>query len=154
MIEINDITIATLNVNGQDRRVMVKASDILLYTLRNELGLTGAKPGCENGDCGACTVLIDDIPIKSCLMLTLEAIGIKILTVEGLKDAPVQKAFIEEFGFQCGYCTSGFLMVIHSLSLNHPDADDLLIEEWMQSNICRCTSYQEIEHAIKAILNK
>lgn len=154
MIEINDITIATLNVNGQDRRVMVKASDILLYTLRNELGLTGAKPGCENGDCGACTVLIDDIPIKSCLMLTLEAIGIKILTVEGLKDAPVQKAFVEEFGFQCGYCTSGFLMVIHSLSLNHPDADDLLIEEWMQSNICRCTSYQEIEHAIKAILNK
>ncbi len=152
MIEINDITILSLNVNGKDIRVVAKPNDILLYTLRNELGLTGAKPGCENGDCGACTVLVDNIPIKSCLMLTVEAIGKRILTVEGLKDAPVQKAFVEEFGFQCGYCTSGFLMVIHSLALNHPDADDLVIEEWLQSNICRCTSYQEIKQAIRTIL--
>ena len=153
MIEVNDITLITININGENKKVVVKPSDTLLYTLRNELNLTGAKPGCENGDCGACTVLIDNIPIKSCLMLTMEAIGKKILTVEGLKDATVQKAFVEEFGFQCGYCTSGFLMVVHSLGLNHPDADDLVTEEWLQSNICRCTGYQEIKMAVKAILN-
>lgn len=153
MVKILESTTLKLNVNGEDREVWVKPSDTLLFTLRNRLGLTGAKPGCENGDCGACTVLIDGRPIKSCLMLTVEAIGRRILTVEGLKDAPIQKAFVENYGFQCGYCTSGFLMVCHSLAELHPDADDHTIEEWLQSNICRCTGYEEIENAIKSILN-
>ncbi|MBU5440383.1 (2Fe-2S)-binding protein [Tissierella sp. MSJ-40] len=154
MLEVLGTTVLTLNVNGEDRKVVAKPSDTLLYTLREELGLTGAKPGCENGDCGACTVLIDDWPIKSCLMLTVEAIGKKILTVEGLKNAPIQKAFVENWGFQCGYCTSGFLMVCHALAQIHPDADDHVIEEWLQSNLCRCTGYEEIENAVKAILKK
>ncbi|WFA10078.1 (2Fe-2S)-binding protein [Tissierella sp. Yu-01] len=154
MLEILDTQVITLNINGEERKVAVKPSDILLYTLRNNFGLTGPKPGCENGDCGACTVLIDDWPVKSCLMLTVEAIGKKILTVEGLKDASIQKAFVEEYGFQCGYCTSGFLMVCHSLSKIHPDADDTTIQEWLQSNICRCTGYEEISIAVKSILNK
>lgn len=143
-----------LNINGEEIDIMAKPSDTLLFTLRDRLGLTGAKPGCKNGDCGACTVLIDGMPIKSCLMLTVEAIGKKIQTVEGLEDAPIQKAFVENFGFQCGYCTSGFLMVCHSLANNHPQADDATIVEWLDSNICRCTSYQEIEAAIKSIIHK
>lgn len=153
MLEIKETTMLNLNINGNDIDVMAKPSDTLLFTLRKQLGLTGAKPGCENGDCGACTVIIDDMPIKSCLMLTVEAIDKKIETVEGLKNAPIQKAFVENFGFQCGYCTSGFLMACHSLAKNHPKADDTTIVEWLDANICRCTSYQEIGDAIKSIIN-
>ncbi|WP_291582263.1 (2Fe-2S)-binding protein [Clostridium sp. UBA6640] len=153
MLEILNTTVVTLNINGEDRQVIAKPSDILLHTLRRELGLTSVKPGCENGDCGTCTVLVDNWPIKACLMLTVEAVGKSILTVEGLKDAPIQKAFVENWGFQCGYCTSGFLMVCHSLSKMHPDADDTIIEQWLESNLCRCTGYEEIESAIKSILN-
>ena len=152
MFKILNSTIITLNVNGENKDVIVKPSDILLDTLRLEFGLTGAKPGCLNGDCGACTVLVNFWPIKSCLMLTIEAIGKKIITVEGLKDAPIQKAFVENWGFQCGYCTSGFLMVCHALAHHHPDADEAIIQQWLQSNLCRCTSYNEIEMAIKSIL--
>ena len=152
MLKILTPTILTLNINGEDRDVVAKPSDILLFTLRNELGLTGAKPGCENGDCGACTVLVDGWPIKSYLMLTVEALGKQIITIEGLNNAPIQKAFVESFAFQCGYCTSGFLMVCHALSKIHPDADDSVIEEWLQSNLCRCTGYAEIEDAVKSIL--
>lgn len=153
MLEILNNTVLTLNINGEDRQVIAKPSDILLHTLRQELGLTSVKPGCENGDCGTCTVLVDNWPIKACLMLTVEAVGKSILTVEGLKDAPIQKAFVENWGFQCGYCTSGFLMVCHSLSKIHPNADDTVIEQWLESNLCRCTGYEEIESAIKSILN-
>lgn len=153
MLEIKGSTMISLNINGEQVEVIAKPSDTLLFTLREGLGLTGAKPGCENGDCGACTILIEGKPIKSCLMLTVEAIDKRIETVEGLKDAPIQKAFVENLGFQCGYCTSGFLMVCHSLSKIHPKADDTTIVEWLDSNICRCTSYQEIENAIKSIIN-
>ena len=153
MLKIKGNTMLSLNINGEQVDVMAKPSDTLLFTLRERLGLTGAKPGCENGDCGACTVLIDDWPIKSCLILTVEAIGKKIQTVEGLKDTPIQKAFVENFAFQCGYCTSGFLMVCHSLAKLRPNADSTTIVEWLESNICRCTSYQEIEEAIHPLIN-
>lgn len=153
MLEIVGSTVINLNINGEERQVVAKPPDILLHTLRKQFGLTGAKPGCLNGDCGACTVLVDDLPIKSCLMLTVEAIGHKITTVEGLKDAPIQRAFVENWGFQCGYCTSGFLMVCHSLSKMRPNADDSTIQDWLQSNLCRCTGYEEIEVAVKSILN-
>lgn len=93
-------------------------------------------------------------PIKSCLILAVEAVGHKITTVEGLENAPVQRAFVENWRFQCGYCTSGFLMVCHALSNIHPHADDFVIEEWLQPNLCRCTGYDEIEHAVKSILVK
>lgn len=153
MLEVSGSTVLTLNINGEDRKVLAKPSDTLLHTLREKLGLTSVKPGCENGDCGTCTVLVDDWPIKSCLMLSVEAIGKKILTVEGLKNAPIQKAFVENWGFQCGYCTSGFLMVCHSLANIHPNANDEVIQEWLQSNLCQCTGYEEIENAIKSILS-
>jgi len=154
MFILDKKSIIILNVNDELREVVIKPSDILLYTLREQLGLTGAKDGCENGDCGSCTVLVDGWPVKSCLMLTVEAIGKKITTVEGLKNAPIQKAFVEEFAYQCGYCTSGFLLVCHALKNIHPDASDIIIDEWLQSNICRCTGYEEIGKAAKAILSE
>lgn len=147
-------TIIELNVNSEAVSVAILPSYTLLQVLRNQLHLTGAKPGCENGDCGACTIMVDNLPVKACLMLAVEAIGCKIITIEGLKNAPIQKAFIENYGFQCGYCTSGFLMACHALSINCPNADDLTIAEWLQSNICRCTGYAEIKSAVKSILNK
>lgn len=152
MLNFEGPSVIELKVNGAIRSAAVRPADVLLTILREQLGLTGAKPGCENGDCGACTVLVDGWPIKSCMMLAVEAIGHDITTVEGLDNAPAQKAFVENWGFQCGYCTSGFIMVCHALSTLKPDADNYVIEQWLQSNICRCTSYDEIRHAIAAIV--
>ncbi|KEK23445.1 (2Fe-2S)-binding protein [Bacillus gaemokensis] len=143
-----------LQVNGEDREVIVRMADTLLYTLRHQLDLTGAKPGCENGDCGACTVLVDGIPIKSCIMLAVEAIGKQIITIEGLRETPIQQAFEEKWAFQCGYCTPGFIMNCHALVTQKMDVNDAVIEEWLSSNICRCTSYQEIEEAVKSVLQQ
>lgn len=154
MFQLEGKSVISLEVNGEKQDVTIDPSDILLNTLRDKLGLTGAKPGCENGDCGACTVLVDGWPVKSCLMLTAEAVGRQVTTVEGLKNAPAQKAFVENWGFQCGYCTSGFLMVCHALSELHPDADEIVMEEWLESNICRCTSYEEIRNAVNLILKE
>lgn len=142
----------TLNVNGEFRTIPVEPGALLLYTLRNGLGLTGAKPGCENGDCGACTVMVGPNPIKSCMMLTVEAQDQVITTIEGLHEDPLQKAFLTQWAFQCGYCTSGFLMNAKALSVNFPDADSNRITEWLRSNICRCTGYQEIRAAITEAL--
>lgn len=142
-----------IDVNGEMKNIMARPADTLLYVLRDSLGLTGAKPGCENGDCGACTVLVDEWPVKSCLMLAVEAIGHKITTIEGLKDTPIQKSFLENWAFQCGYCTSGFIMNCYALSKIHPDANDEVIQEWLQSNLCRCTSYEEINKAVKSVLS-
>jgi carbon-monoxide dehydrogenase small subunit len=154
MLEYKGLTKVTLDINDEKYEVVVRPSDILLEVLRDKLGLTGAKPGCKNGDCGACTVLIDNIPIKSCLTLAVEAIGHRVTTIEGLKNTPIQQEFIKKQGFQCGYCTSGFIMNCYSLIINKPDADDETIEEWLQSNICRCTSYEEIEAAVKSAIKK
>jgi carbon-monoxide dehydrogenase small subunit len=154
MIQIRDISTIELDINGEKWKVTVRAADTLLHTLREQLGLTGAKAGCENGDCGACTVLVDGWPIKSCLMLAVEAVGHSVTTIEGLKNAPTQKAFFENWRFQCGYCTSGFIMNCHALATIHPGADDDTIADWLQSNICRCTSYEEIANAVKQVLKK
>ena len=143
-----------LNVNGDKRMVTARFADTLLFVLRERLGLTGAKPGCLNGDCGACSVNVDGWPMKSCLMLAVEAIGKEVTTIEGLKDTPIQKAFVENFAFQCGYCTPGFIMNCHALIKQHPDAGDDTIKEWLESNICRCTGYAEIEKAVKSVLEK
>jgi carbon-monoxide dehydrogenase small subunit len=141
-----------LNINDEIRRVTVGSGETLLNILRGRLGLTGAKPGCLNGDCGACTVNIDGWPMKSCLMLAVEAGGKKITTIEGLKNTAIQREFVEQFAFQCGYCTPGFIMNCHSLIRQHPNADDEIIREWLESNICRCTGYKEIEAAVKSVL--
>jgi len=146
-------TAAELCVNGETKIVAVRPSDLLLDTLRGQLGLTGAKPGCKNGDCGACTILMDGWPVKSCLVLTVEAQGHALTTVEGLRgQAPVQQAFVENGAFQCGYCTPGFLMVCHALLEHHPDAGKETMEAWLQSNLCRCTSYEEIRQAVTSLL--
>jgi carbon-monoxide dehydrogenase small subunit len=143
-----------LSINDQIQNVTVKSAETLLTVLRGKLGLTGAKPGCLNGDCGACTVNIDGWPMKSCLMLAVEAVGKKVTTIEGLNNTPIQQEFVENFAFQCGYCTPGFIMNCHSLIKQHPNATDETIREWLSSNICRCTGYKEIEAAVKSVLNR
>ena len=151
MVKYEGKCVVDIHVNGENRSVAVRPSDVLLDVLRDQLGLTGAKPGCKNGDCGACTVIMDGSPVKSCLVLAVEAVGHDILTVEGLNGAPIQKAFVDNSAFQCGYCTSGFLMGCHALWMSHPDADEYTVEEWLQSNICRCTSYAEIRDAMETV---
>jgi carbon-monoxide dehydrogenase small subunit len=145
-------TAIRLTVNGEARELMVEAHDTLLGALRDRLGLTGAKPGCENGDCGACTVIVNGRPRKSCLVLAMEVEGQDVETVEGLKQAPSQQAFLDHWAFQCGYCTSGFLMVAEALRRAHPGADAETITEWLRSNICRCTGYVEIFAALADIV--
>ncbi|MGZ4134695.1 MAG: (2Fe-2S)-binding protein, partial [Tumebacillaceae bacterium] len=130
-----------LLVNGVQREVFVRSADTLLDVLREQMGLTGAKPGCENGDCGACTVMIDGTAQKSCLSLAVEVRGCEITTIEGLQGTRVQEAFVEKFAFQCGYCTPGFIMLCQALVNTRPDASEAVVEEWLQSNLCRCTGY-------------
>lgn len=142
----------TLHVNGETRSILIRNADTLLYTLREKLGLTGAKPGCLNGDCGDCTVEVNGEAIKSCIMLAIEAANQKITTVEGLQNATIQTQFIEKFAFQCGYCTPGFIMNCNTLVEKYPRADDKVIKKWLESNICRCTGYKEIEDAVKATI--
>ncbi|KQL36359.1 (2Fe-2S)-binding protein [Bacillus sp. FJAT-25509] len=148
---IKKLTVS-LNVNDEIRQVEIRPVDTLLYVLRTKLGLTGAKPGCLNGDCGACSVVMEGTVYKSCIMLAIEAIGQKITTIEGLKDSPIQKAFVENFAFQCGYCTPGFIMNCHSLLIKNPHPTYETMKEWLSSNICRCTCYEEIEEAVLSVI--
>ena len=142
-----------LNVNGETRSVVVRPGDTLLEVLRRSLGLTGTKLGCGNGDCGACTVQRDGVPIRSCFTLAVDVADAEITTIEGLRDTPVQRAFVEEYGFQCGYCTPGLIMNAEALVRTVPEADDEALREWLESNICRCTGYETIEHAAKRALS-
>lgn len=138
-----------LLLNGQHHEIQVRPSETLLQTLRNKFRLTGAKPGCENGDCGACTVLVNNVPQKACLVLTVEMDGESVTTVEGLQNTPIQRAFISCFAFQCGYCTPGFLVNAHALHQSGLPIEERTIQEWLESNICRCTSYEEIGRAVR-----
>jgi carbon-monoxide dehydrogenase small subunit len=143
-----------LLINGKRQHAVIRSADTLLRVLREQLGLTGAKAGCENGDCGACTVIVDEVPIKSCLMLAIEAQQCSITTIEGLGgEAPIQRAFVDKFAFQCGFCTPGFIMVCHALVNKNPNAGEEVIQEWLQSNICRCTSYEEIHAAVSTLMS-
>jgi aerobic carbon-monoxide dehydrogenase small subunit len=143
-----------LKVNGEERITTCREADLLLDVLRVHFGLTGSKPGCLNGDCGSCTILLDDVPMKSCLMLGVEAEGKTIETIEGLDDSPVQSAFIEHNAFQCGYCTPGFIMNIEGLLRQKEPLDQEQVVDFLQSNICRCTSYEEIWAATSSVLTK
>jgi aerobic carbon-monoxide dehydrogenase small subunit len=154
MTEHRDERRMTFRVNGEDRSVVVRPGDTLLHVLRRSLGLTGTKLGCENGDCGACTVQRDGVPIKSCYTLALDVADCEITTIEGLRETPVQRAFVDEYGFQCGYCTPGFVMNADALVRSRPDADDATMREWLESNICRCTGYETIERAVKKALGR
>lgn len=142
----------TLTVNGRTHKVLVEPRDTLLSVLREKLGLTGTKPGCERGECGACTVLIDGVPRYSCLTLALEAEGKQVTTVEGLMEGeelgPVQKAFVEEDAFQCGYCTPGQVVAAEGLLRANPDPTLDEIRLGMSGNLCRCGAYAHIFNAV------
>jgi xanthine dehydrogenase YagT iron-sulfur-binding subunit len=142
----------TLNVNGRTHSLMVEPRWTLTYVLRDRLGLTGTKPGCERGECGACTVLIDGVARYSCLTLALEAAGTQITTLEGLMRGEelgsVQQAFHEEDAFQCGYCTPGQIVNAEGLLRKTPDPTIEQIREGMSGNLCRCGAYAHIFRAV------
>jgi len=153
MSEVLDIT---LTVDGRAYALRLEPRRTLLDAIRDECGLTGTHMGCEHGVCGACTVLVDGDPVRSCLMFAVQAQGSAIRTVEGLAPGeelhPVQRAFIAHHGVQCGYCTPGFLMLATGVLEREPDiADDELLEV-LSSNLCRCTGYQGIVAAVRAAL--
>lgn len=144
----------TLTVNGAEEAVEVTSNMTLLTLLRERLGLTGAKNGCAAGECGACTVLMNNEPVNSCLVLAVEADGAEIVTVEGLAQDghldPLQEAFIELSGTQCGFCTPGILIVARALLGRNPNPDESEIKEALRGNLCRCTGYVRIIDAIRA----
>jgi aerobic-type carbon monoxide dehydrogenase small subunit (CoxS/CutS family) len=144
-----------LSVNGRDyTRRQVEARRTLADFLREDLSLTGTHLGCEHGACGACTVLIDDAPVRSCLTLAVQANGTRIRTVEGLGTDgelhAVQKAFKQHHALQCGFCTPGFLTASVALLEENPSPTELEVREWLSGNICRCTGYQFIVDAVLA----
>ena len=143
----------TLNINGKDHAVQVEARRTLADAIREECGQTGTHTGCEHGVCGACTVLLDGEPVRSCLMFAVQAAGRRIRTVEGLADGeqlhPLQRAFIEHHGLQCGYCTPGFLMLAAGTLERSPDIGDAELLEVLSSNLCRCTGYKNIVKAVR-----
>jgi aerobic-type carbon monoxide dehydrogenase small subunit (CoxS/CutS family) len=147
-----------LQVNGRVYEVFVEPWKTLLEVLRGEVGLTGAKMGCDDGNCGACTVIVDGKAIKSCLMLVPQAKGKKILTIEGLGSEenlhPLQQAFIEYFAVQCGFCTPGMILAAKALLDENPNATEEEIREGLHGNICRCTGYVKIVEAIEAARDK
>jgi xanthine dehydrogenase YagT iron-sulfur-binding subunit len=143
-----EMTKVTLHINGRRHRLLVEPRWSLLYVLRERLGLTGTKAGCDRGECGACTVLIDGVPRYSCMTLAVEAEGMKIITIEGLmvgeKLGPVQQAFIENDALQCGYCTPGQVMAVEGLLTANPEPSLEEIRTGMSGNICRCGTYANI----------
>ena len=141
-------------LNGERVEPTVPSERLLIELLRDDLGLTGTKDGCSVGVCGLCTVQVDGAAMSACLLLALQADGREVRTVEGLaRDGaltPLQDAFIDEGGFQCGICTSGQLVSAAALLAAHPDADEATVREWMMGNLCRCTGYYGIARAIAA----
>jgi len=144
--------IIKINVNGDDYEIAVKASATLLDVLREELGLTGTKRGCDLGDCGACTVILDGKPVNSCIVLALEADGRNIITIEGLAEGgelhPIQRAFVEKGAIQCGFCTPGMIMRTKALLNENTNPDDEEIKKALSGNLCRCTGYTKIMDAV------
>ena len=151
MIEKIDIK---LHINGRDHAVRVEPRKTLVDVIRDECGLTGTHIGCEHGVCGACTVILDNDAIRSCLMFAVQAQGKRIRTVESLSDGdtlhPVQSAFIAHHALQCGFCTPGFLMLAVSVLETNPDLSDEEILDVLSSNLCRCTGYHNIVKAVRS----
>lgn len=142
----------TLTINGRPLSADAPVRMTLADFLRNRLGLTGTHIGCEHGVCGSCTVSVDGQPMRSCLMLAVQADGAEIVTVEGLEDkdgrlSPLQESFHKNHALQCGFCTPGFLMTLHTLLQAEPGADEDRIREVIAGNLCRCTGYEPIVQA-------
>ncbi len=148
VIEAGQTVPVTLQINGVRKRLLVEPRWSLAYVLREQLVMTGTKLGCDRGECGACTVLVDDVPRYSCMTLTLEAEDSKITTLEGLLDGEelgdVQRAFAEKDAFQCGYCTPGQVMAVEGLLRSNPDPSIEEIRTGVSGNLCRCGTYPNI----------
>jgi carbon-monoxide dehydrogenase small subunit len=144
----------SFTVNGEDRTIAVEPRCTLADALREDCGLTGTHLGCEHGVCGACTVLLDGAPVRSCLMFAVQAEGAKVRTVEGLADGdklhPLQQAFWDHHGLQCGFCTPGFLMLAVGVLERDPNIGEAELREALSSNLCRCTGYQNILKSVLA----
>ncbi len=143
-----------LLINGDTYTIYVEPWKTLLQALRDEVGLTGTKSGCETGNCGACTVLIDGNAVKSCLILVGQAKGKKITTIEGLgnkKLHSLQQAFIDHFAFQCGFCTSGMILTAKALLDENPNPTEEEIRKGLSGNLCRCTGYIKIVEAVQSV---
>ncbi|MGH7833726.1 MAG: (2Fe-2S)-binding protein [Candidatus Binatia bacterium] len=143
-----------IRINGRDYRGEVEPRKLLLDFIRDDLGLTGTHAGCEHGVCGACTVLWDNEPVRSCLLFAVQADGAEIKTIEGMAPGagelhPLQEAFSELHGLQCGFCTPGFLLTAEALIRENPNPSETEIREWISGNLCRCTGYQNIVSAIQ-----
>lgn len=143
-----------LTVNGKPSPVTTEPHQSLLDTLRERLGLTGSKKGCDEGECASCTVLLDGVPVNSCLVLVGDAVGKSIVTIEGVAGTngphPLQRAFVELGGVQCGYCTPGMIVSSCALLSEQPDPTDEEIKFYLAGNICRCTGYNKITAAVRA----
>lgn len=139
-------------INGEGREFLAEPRQSLLESLRDVLQLTGTKEGCNDGNCGACSVLLDGVLVNSCCVLGVEAQGRTVETIEGLGTAenlhPLQKAFIEETGMQCGICTPGFLMASKSLLQSNPNPTEEEVRLWLAGNLCRCTGYDKLVRAV------
>lgn len=142
----------TLTLNGVETDLLAEPRQTLLEVLRDDLSLMGTKEGCGNGNCGACTVMVNGRPVNSCLVLAVEAMDQEVMTVEGLAEPgklhPLQRAFIEQGGFQCGFCTPGFLLNAQHLLTEKPDPSEAEIRHRLSGNLCRCTGYDKIVKAV------
>jgi carbon-monoxide dehydrogenase small subunit len=141
-----------LTVNGIDRTIETESNKTLLWVLRRKLGLTGTKSACERGDCGLCTVLLDDVPVKSCLILAVEANGHNVATIEGVAKngvlSPVQREFIEHGALQCGFCTPAVVLAGEALLRRKPSPTRQDVVEAIEGILCRCTGYRQIVDAV------
>jgi carbon-monoxide dehydrogenase small subunit len=148
-----DTVPVSVSVNGTTYARDVEPRDLLVYFLREELGLTGTHVGCDTSQCGACTILVDDRPVKSCTMFAVQADGPRLTTVEGLATdgqlTPLQEAFWNEHGLQCGFCTPGFLMTATALLRANPRPTEAEIRKGLEGNLCRCTGYANIVRAVQ-----
>lgn len=160
LVDNNGVTryLVTININGDSYTRVVKANTLLVNFMRDELDLTGTKKGCELGDCGSCTVLMDGKPVNSCIVLAVEADGHEITTVEGLATNEnldkIQESFVNNAAVQCGYCTPGMIMSAKALLTKNPHPTEAEVREAIAGNLCRCTGYVNIVKAILAAANE
>jgi aerobic-type carbon monoxide dehydrogenase small subunit (CoxS/CutS family) len=145
-----------LKINGRRRELAIEPSALLLDVLRQDLGLTGSKRGCDESSCGACTVLLDGVTMLSCTLLAASCEGREITTIEGVSQhgslAAIQKAYGDWGGAQCGYCTPGFIMTVKSLLAENPDPSEAEVRSALSSNLCRCTGYNQMYEAIRSAI--
>ena len=145
-------THVTATINGEETEFLCEPRQSLLEVLRETIGLTGSKEGCNNGNCGACNVILDGMLVNSCLVLAVEIQGRSVTTIEGIATSeglhPLQQKFIEHAALQCGYCTPGFIVASKALLDQNPDPSELEVREWLAGNLCRCTGYDRIVKAV------